>query len=268
MSSKSPERSDMRGKVVVITGAARGLGEGMAVGLAAKGARVALLDRDAEPLALAVQRCGEQARGWTVDVTDADRLAHVSAEVAEHFGAVDVLVVNAGVGTGGLFAETDAAAWDRTIEINLWGSVRTTRAFLPQVIASRGHVLQVASVAALAPAPMMSSYCASKSGVEAFAHCLRGELAVHGVTVGVAYLAFTDTDMVRQADADPVLGPMRAAMPWPFRATHPAAPAIARLVRGIEERQAHVYGQRWIRVLPWVRGGLPTLTALRWLRMQ
>lgn len=253
--------NEIAGKVVVVTGAARGLGAGMARGLVAHGARVALLDRDAEPLRETVADCGPSARGWAVDVTDVASLSRVAGEVVEHFGGVDVLVVNAGVGAGGAFATAEPDAWDRVVEINLLGSIRTTRAFLPHVVERRGHILQIASVAAMAPAPMMSAYCTSKSGVEAFAHCLRGELARDGVTVGVAYLGFTDTDMVRQVDADPVLGGLRAAMPWPFHLTHPAAPAVARLVRGIEKRQAHVYGQRWVRGLVWVRGALPSLTA-------
>jgi len=213
MSGASTDRMDMHGKVVVITGGGRGLGAGMAQTLAARGARLALLDRDASPLDQVVTSCGVEARGWTVDVTDAEGLAKVAAEVQEHFGGVDVLVVNAGVGAGGRFVETPADAWDQVVEINLWGSIRTTRAFLPLVIARQGHILQIASVAAFAPAPMMSAYCTSKAGVESFAHCLRGELLDEGVTVGVGYLGFTDTDMVRAVDADPVLGTMRAAMP-------------------------------------------------------
>jgi len=257
----SADRMDLQDKVVVITGGGRGLGAGMAQSMAARGARLALLDRDASPLDQVVEACGAQARGWTVDVTDEAALVRVAGEVQAHFGGVDVLVVNAGVGAGGRFADTPSDTWDRVVEINLWGSIRSTRAFLDQIVARRGHVLQIASVAAFAPAPMMSAYCTSKSGVEAFAHCLRGELHAEGVTVGVGYLGFTETDMLRAVDADPVLGKMRAAMPWPFSHTHPLAPAVARLVRGIEDRAPHVYGQRWIRVLPALRGALPGLTA-------
>ncbi len=246
--------------VVVITGAASGLGAGMARLLASKGARVALLDRDEGPLQQVVSDC-PGSRGWAVDVTDASRLAVVAEEVAQHFGRVDVLVVNAGVGGGGLLLHSDADDFERVIEINLMGSIRTTRAFLPQVISSKGYVLQIASLAAFVPAPMMGAYCASKSGVEAFAHCLRGEVAHHGVDVGVAYLAFTDTQMVRTVDQDPVLRQMRASMPWPFRVTRPAAPAVARLVRGIEGRKAHVYCPAWLRLMPVFRGALPVLTA-------
>ena len=243
-------------QVVVITGAARGLGEGMARKLAARGARVALLDRDAEPLAQVVAAC-PGSRGWAVDVTSAAALAKVAAEVVEHFGGVDVLVVNAGIGSGGVFRFQDPDAFERVLEVNLLGSIRTVRAFLPHVIARKGYVLQIASLAALVPAPMMTAYCASKSGVEAFAHCLRAEVRHHGVDVGVAYLGFTDTDMVRIVDQDPVLSAMRSSMPGPFGATRPLAPAVARLVRGIEGRRAHVYSPGWLRVLQLFRGGMP-----------
>jgi short-subunit dehydrogenase len=90
------------------------------------------------------------------------------------------------------------------IEVNLLGSVATARAFLPALLAAEGYFLQVASLAAIAPAPLMGAYCASKAGVEAFAHALRAEVAHQGVDVGVAYLTWTDTDMVRAADADEV----------------------------------------------------------------
>ena len=248
-------------QVVVITGAGRGLGAGMARQLSAKGYQVALLDRDPEPLARTAAACGPGARGWTADVTDPLALARVADEVVAHFGRVDVVVANAGIGGGGLFVETDADVFEKMIEVNLMGSVRTARAFLPQLLASRGHFLQIASLAAFTPAPLMSAYCASKSGVEAFAHCLRGEVAHLGVTVGVAYLAFTDTDMVREADADPALKQLRASLPWPFCTTAPVEPAVTRLVKGIESRTAHVYAQRWLRVMPLVRGALPGFTA-------
>jgi NAD(P)-dependent dehydrogenase (short-subunit alcohol dehydrogenase family) len=243
---------------VVITGAASGLGAGMARQLSAQGHRVALLDRD--PVGTVVADC-PGSRGWGVDVTDAAGLAQVAEQVGEHFGRVDALVVNAGVGGGGLLLHDDPDAYERIIEINLMGSIRTTRAFLPQLVASRGYLLQIASLAALVPAPMMGAYCASKSGVEAFAHCLRGEVAHHGVDVGVAYLGFTDTQMVRTVDQDPVLGRMRSSMPWPFGVTRPVAPAVDRLVRAVEGRKAHVYSPGWLRLMPALRGALPTLTA-------
>lgn len=251
---------DVAGKVVVVTGAARGVGASLARQLTAKGAVVALLGLEGEELARVSASCPGSA-AYDVDVTDSAALDDVAHRVVERFGRVDVVVANAGIAVGGPLILSDPASYDRVVEVNLLGSVRTVRAFLPAVIAAKGYVLQVASVAAILPAPLMSAYCASKSGVEAFAHCLRGELRHHGVDVGVAYLSWTDTDMVRGADERPGLGEMRAALPGVFGRTFPLEPSVARIVRGIERRRPHVYAQAWLRALPAVRGLLPTLAA-------
>jgi NAD(P)-dependent dehydrogenase (short-subunit alcohol dehydrogenase family) len=249
--------SPIGGKTVVVTGAARGIGEQLALTLAGRGARVALLGLEPERLADVAGRCGANAAWWEADVTDAERLAAVAKEVADRFSRVDAVVANAGIASGGPVLLADPTSFDRVIEVNLLGSVRTARAFLPALVASRGYYLQIASAAAFVPAPMMAAYCASKSGVEAFAHSMRTEVAHHGVDVGVAYLSWTDTDMVRGGDA--VLGGQRQQLPWPMGATGRLEPAVERLADGIERRSPHVYGQRHVRVLPLLRGLLPGL---------
>ncbi len=250
----------MAGSVVVVTGAARGIGAELSRVLTERGARVALLGLEPEVLAQ-VSAGLPGSRAYEVDVTDGPALADVAARVLADFGRVDAVVSNAGIGDGGPLLASDPRSYDKIIEVNLLGSVRTVRAFLPAVVASRGYVLQVASVAAIVPAPMMSAYCASKCGVEAFAHALRGEVRHHGVDVGVAYLTWTDTDMVREADKQPGLGQMRAGLPGVLGKTYPLGPAVVRLADGIARRSPHVYAQGWLRVLPWLRGALPTVTA-------
>jgi NAD(P)-dependent dehydrogenase (short-subunit alcohol dehydrogenase family) len=250
------QQADLTGSVVVVTGAARGLGAELARQLTARGARIALLGLEGEQLRRVSAQCPGSAT-WEVDVTDGARLAQVAEEVVAAFGRVDVVVANAGIGAGGSLLVADPEAYDRVLHVNLLGSVRTVRAFLPHLVASRGYVLQVASVAALMPVPLMSAYCASKSGVEAFAHSLRTEVAHHGVRVGIAYLSWTDTDMVRGADRTPGLGEFRAQLPGVFGRTYPLAPATARIVDGIARRRRQVYAQPWLRVLPAVRGALP-----------
>jgi NAD(P)-dependent dehydrogenase (short-subunit alcohol dehydrogenase family) len=251
-------RRGVEGQVVVVTGAARGLGAALARRLAGQGARLALLGLEPAELAGVAADCPGSGV-WEVDVTDGAGLRRVAGEVVARFGRVDVVVASAGIAAGGPLLLADPDAYDRVIEVNLLGSVRTVRAFLPHLVASRGYVLQVASLAALAPAPMMSAYCASKSGVEAFAHCLRGEVAHHGVRVGVAYLSWTDTDMVRGADERAGLGDVRRRMPGLLGRTYPVEPAVAQLARGIERRAAHVYAQPWLRLVPSLRGALPAL---------
>ena len=253
-------RGDVAGKVVVVTGAARGVGASLARQLTAKGAIVALLGLEGEELARVSASCPGSA-AYEVDVTNGAALDAVAQQVVERFGRVDVVVANAGIAAGGPLRLADPASYDRVVEVNLLGSVRTVRAFLPAIIATRGYVLQIASVAAIVPAPLMSAYCASKAGVEAFAHSLRGELRAHGAEVGVAYLSWTDTDMVRGADEQAGLREMRASLPGILGRTYPLEPAVARLVAGIARRRPHVYGQAWLRVLPAVRGVLPALAA-------
>ncbi|WP_190021647.1 SDR family oxidoreductase [Streptomyces hiroshimensis] len=255
-------RVSLEGQVAVVTGAARGVGEQLARKLSARGVRIALVGLEPDRLARVASSLHEDAAHWHADVTDQAAMEQVAREVKARFGKADIVVANAGVAAGGPFAASDFASWRRVVEVNLVGSAVTGRAFLPLLAESRGYLLQVASLAAMAPAPMMSAYCASKAGVEAYAHCLRGEVAHKGVRVGVAYLSWTDTDMVRGADEHEVMREMRQRLPWPANRTYPLGPAADRLVDGIERRSAHVYGQGWLRLLQGARGWLPGVLAL------
>ncbi|CAM5446444.1 NAD(P)-dependent dehydrogenase (Short-subunit alcohol dehydrogenase family) OS=Streptomyces violarus OX=67380 GN=FHS41_006770 PE=3 SV=1 [Streptomyces violarus] len=202
-------------------------------------------------------RLHSDSEHWHADVTDHEAMARVAEEVKERFGRVDIVVANAGVATGGPFADSDPESWRRVIEVNVIGSAVTAHAFLPMLLESRGYLLQIASLAAITPAPMMTAYCASKSGVEAYAHSLSAEVGYRGVKVGVGYLSWTDTDMVRGADQDDVMRELRQRLPWPSNKTYPLGPAVDRLVAGIERRSSHVYGQWWLRGMQGVRGYLP-----------
>ncbi|MFF5089839.1 SDR family oxidoreductase [Streptomyces niveus] len=254
-------RVSLEGQAAVVTGAARGVGELLARKLSARGARVALVGLEADELKDVASRLHTECEHWYADVTDHEAMTRVAREVKERFGKVDIVVANAGVAAGGPFVDSDPAAWRRVIEVNLIGGAVTARAFLPVLMESRGYFLQIASLAAITPAPMMTAYCASKSGVEAFAHSLRAEVGYRGVRVGVGYLSWTDTDMVRGADEDEVMREMRRRLPWPANKTYPLGPAVERIVTGIERRSAHVYAQWWLRGTQSVRGYLPGLVA-------
>lgn len=254
-------RVSLEGQVAVVTGGARGVGELLARKLSARGARIALVGLEPELLKEVAGRLHTEADWWHADVTDHVAMARVAEEVKERFGKVDIVVANAGVAAGGPFVDSDPAAWRRVIEVNLIGGAVTARAFLPVLMESRGYFLQIASLAAMTPAPMMTAYCASKSGVEAFAHSLRAEVAYKGVRVGVGYLSWTDTDMVRGADQDDVMRELRSRLPWPSNRTYPLGPAVDRIVAGIERRSAHVYAQWWLRGMQSTRGYLPGVIA-------
>ncbi|MGP3971608.1 SDR family oxidoreductase [Streptomyces sp. 6N223] len=258
---------NLAGQVAVVTGAARGLGAALARELAARGARVALVGLEPERLArvaASLPGSGRQRHGhWHADVTDPAAMAQVAEEVTARYRAVDIVVANAGVGLGGALDESDEETWRRVIEVNLMGSATTCRAFLPALRDSKGYFLQIASLAAIVSAPLMTAYCASKSGAEAFAHSLRAELAPTGVRVGVAYLSWTDTDLLRAADADTyagtTAGELRRRIPGPAGRTYPLAPAAARIAAGIERRAAHVYAPPWLRTTQALRAALPPL---------
>lgn len=252
-------RRSLEGQVVVVTGAARGVGELLARKLSARGATLALVGLEPDELKKVSGRLHGDSDHWHADVTDHEAMARVAQEVKERFGKIDVVVANAGVASGGPFVDSDPVAWRRVIEVNLIGGAVTGRAFLPVLMESRGYFLQIASLAAMTPAPMMTAYCASKSGVEAFAHSLRAEVGHRGVKVGVGYLSWTDTDMVRGADEDEVMRELRQRLPWPANRTYPLGPAVDRIVAGIERRSPHVYAQWWLRGMQSVRGYLPGL---------
>jgi NAD(P)-dependent dehydrogenase (short-subunit alcohol dehydrogenase family) len=194
-----------------------------------------------------------------VDVTDPVALDAAARTVRSGLGRLSVVVANAGISEGGMFLDSDPAAWRRVIEVNLTGSAHTARAFLPDLLATAGYFLQVAAMASIGAAPLMSAYCASKAGVEAFAHALRAEVAHRGVGVGIAYPSWTDTDMIRDADRYAVLRELRARMPPPVRRVYPVDTVAARLVRGVERRRTAVYAPGWLRLAQPVCAALPAV---------
>jgi NAD(P)-dependent dehydrogenase (short-subunit alcohol dehydrogenase family) len=244
------------GKTVLITGAARGIGAESARRLAARGANVALVGLEPDELARVAAQCGTNAAWFEADVTDWDALERAVQGTVERFGAIDVVMANAGVGPVGMTRSIDPKAFERTVEINLLGVWRTVRTCLPHVIERRGYVLVIASLAAALHSPGMAPYAASKAGAEAFANSLRAEVKHLGVDVGVGYFGFVDTDMVRGADSHPAVGGMREETPGPIKRKYPVSAVGRAVADGIEGRR------RWVVVPPWIRLLLVMRTAL------
>lgn len=240
-------RYEVADRTVLITGGGRGIGADAGRRLVERGARVALVDRDRDAVERQAAELGDRAAGLVADVTDPAALDDAVAATLERFGAIDVVIANAGIsGAPAPVATIEPEEFERVIEINLLGVWRTVRAALPHVVARRGYVLPIASLAAFVPGPMIAAYVASKHGVDGFARSLRMELAHTGTRVGVGYFSFIDTDMVRNAFAEPAVQTALPALPGPFARPIPVGAAGAAIVRGVERRAKWVYAPRWL----------------------
>jgi NAD(P)-dependent dehydrogenase (short-subunit alcohol dehydrogenase family) len=249
----------VRGRTVLITGAARGIGAESARRLASRGANVSLVGLEPEELQRVAEQCGQGAAWFEADVTDWDALGLAVEGTVERFGGIDAVVANAGIAPMGTVRLADPAAFERTIEINLLGVWRTVRSCLPHVIERRGYVLVISSLAAAVHAAGMAAYSASKAGAEAFADSLRIEVKRLGVDVGVGYFWFIDTDLLRGADAHPKLGGVRQEIPGPFGNTYPVSDAGKAVVEGIERRRRWVVAPRWMTAMLVLRTAIAPL---------
>ncbi|HWD04688.1 MAG TPA: SDR family oxidoreductase [Amycolatopsis sp.] len=251
--------TNVDGKVVLITGAARGIGAGLAERLAARGAKVALVGLEAQEQAAVAKRIGPAAKAWEADVTSWDELEAATEGVVEHFGGIDVVIANAGIATAGFVRSVDPTAFEKVIEVDLLGVWRTFRVTLPHVIERRGYLLAISSLAAITHAPGMANYAAAKAGVEAFCNSLRAEVAHLGVKVGVAHPTWIRTDLVESADAHPVFGKLRASMPGLIGKTYPLDVALDDLEAGILKRARTIHVPRWVGGLKLLRAVLPPI---------
>jgi NAD(P)-dependent dehydrogenase (short-subunit alcohol dehydrogenase family) len=243
------------GKVALITGAARGIGYETARLMHARGASVAVLDLDPDETKRACDAIGERTLAIAADVTDAAAMQRAVNEVVERFGGLDIVVANAGVAPPTRpMTRIGAEAFERVIEIDLLGVWRTVHAGLPQVVERRGHIVVIASVYAFMNGVLATPYAMSKAGVEQLGRSLRAELQIHGASASVAYFGFIDTDMVRDAFADPITQRLEEAFPKFILKRLAPAKAGAAIVDGIERRTPRIILPRWWRVYSALRG--------------
>jgi NAD(P)-dependent dehydrogenase (short-subunit alcohol dehydrogenase family) len=250
---------NVRGKVVLITGAARGIGAGVARDLAAKGAKVALVGLEAQELAAVAAACGEDAGAWEADVTSWSDLEKATAAIIDRYGRIDVVLANAGIAATGFTRSIDPAAFERVINVDLLGVWRTVRVTLPHLIESRGYALLVSSAAAIVHIPGNAAYSAAKAGVEAFANSLRAEVKHLGVDVGVVHPTWIATDMVNSADEHPVFGKLRGKQPGLAGRTYPLALAVDLISAGVAKRARAVHVPGWVGVAKLFRALIPRL---------
>lgn len=196
--STSPALQPLAGRVALVTGASRGLGRALATAFANAGAAVVLAARDGASVvsaARALSGSGQRALGVACDVRDVAQVRSMVDTAVRECGGIDILVNNAGTFQVAAIADTDETTWDAILGTNLKGAYLVTRAALPHVVARRGHVLNMVSVAGRAAYRLNGAYCASKWGLLGFTNVLREELRSTGVRVTAVLPGATDTSI-------------------------------------------------------------------------
>jgi len=189
-----PDTQPLEGKVALVTGAARGIGEATAELMAAEGAHVVCLDRPADdgPCSEVARRIGGSV--LLVDITDEDAPARIAAELGEKFGGVDIVVHNAGVTRDKTLARMKPDAWEMAVDINLGAVVRITdRLLSEELLRQGGRVICLSSVSGIAGNRGQTNYSASKAGIVGFVEALAPLVAKHGVTVNAIAPGFIET---------------------------------------------------------------------------
>lgn len=208
------------GKTALVTGGASGIGRALGAALLARGAQVVLADVDAGGVAAAAAELESSSTvagrvsGVALDVRDREAVAHVVDDVIARHGRLDVMVNNAGIALGGQSHLMPPEHWERVIDVNLRGVVNGVLAAYPRLVAQgHGHLVNVASMAGLAPTPLTAAYTMTKHGVVGLSTTLRPEAAIHGVRVTVVCPGAIETPILDRAPpADLPAQPARSSL--------------------------------------------------------
>ena len=198
-------RQDFTDRHAVVTGASRGIGSTIAAALAAKGARVSLLGRDAGNLHTVSKALGgaSVAAPIVADVTDATSVTAAFKQAREQFGPVHILINNAGQAASAKFTNTDEALWNRIMAVNVTGTYLCTRQAVPDMLqVGYGRIVNIASIAGLRGGAYLSAYTTSKHAVIGLTRALALEFAAKNITVNAVCPGYTDTDIVKDSVAN------------------------------------------------------------------
>nr|WP_271214207.1 SDR family NAD(P)-dependent oxidoreductase [Rhodococcus wratislaviensis]GLK41671.1 acetoin dehydrogenase [Rhodococcus wratislaviensis] len=201
--------SEFAGKVVVITGAGSGIGRALALNLAGRGARLAISDMDTVGLAETARQAealGAEVKADHLDVTQREAVLAYADEVRAHFGKINQVYNNAGIAYHGEFEKSEFKDIEKIMDVDFWGVVYGTKAFLPHLIASGdGHVVNVSSLFGLLSMPGQSAYNSAKFAVRGFTESLRQEMLIakHPVKVTCVHPGGIKTAIARNATAGP-----------------------------------------------------------------
>ncbi|MBS7707851.1 SDR family NAD(P)-dependent oxidoreductase [Chelatococcus asaccharovorans] len=186
----------LRGQRVLVTGAAQGNGRGIADGMAAAGASVIFADLNGEGAVAAARACGSGASSLTLNIADRDECQRAAEEVEATYGPIDCLVNNAGIlARGPIDSENADAHWDRTLAVNVTGTYNVVRAFLSQLKARKGNIINIGSIQSFVATPNSAAYTASKGAILMFTKALAAELATSDVRVNGIAPGFIRTPM-------------------------------------------------------------------------
>jgi len=235
----------LEGRRAVVTGAASGIGRAIAISLARRGCHLALADVDESGMAETAEFTrGVRVSRHRIDVADRLAVAEFPNIIAAEHSGVDVLVNNAGVAVGGTFEQVSDEDFEWLFEINFWGVVRMTRAFLPLLRASGdARVVNISSVYGLIAPPQQVAYASSKFAVRGFSEALRHELEGSGIGVTVVHPGGVNTSIAEKARVPAgVTEEEIARRRAKYRKLLRLPPEIAgeTIVRGIEQRQPRV----------------------------
>lgn len=195
------------GKVAVVTGAGSGIGQALAIELGRSGAHVAISDVDTEGLAVTEERLkaiGAEVKADRLDVTEREAFLLYADDVAKHYGKVNQIYNNAGIAFTGDIEITQFKDMERVMDVDFWGVVNGTKAFLPHLIDSNdGHVVNVSSVFGLFSVPGQAAYNSAKFAVRGFTEALRQEMGIagHPVKVSCVHPGGIKTAIARNAEA-------------------------------------------------------------------
>ena len=175
--------SQFQGQVAVVTGAAGGIGAALSHQLAGHGARLALVDCNADAVHELATELGSQHLPIVQDLSSIEALPALIAHIRDSLGPIDVLINNAGLTVHGPFTEQTPQDIDRVLDVDLRSVMHLTHSVLPDLLANRGHLVFVSSMAGLYGFPMQSTYSGAKFGVRGFSQALRAEVGSKGVSV-------------------------------------------------------------------------------------
>jgi NAD(P)-dependent dehydrogenase (short-subunit alcohol dehydrogenase family) len=193
---------NFRNKVVVVTGAASGIGAAICDRYAREGASLILLDMDEAAVKAAADKLktyGVNAEGYRCDVVREEECTAVIEQVIDHHGGIDVLVNNAGITQRSAFVDTDISVYRKVMEVNFFGSLHCTKAAINSLIKRKGVVIVIESLAGVSPLLGRTGYCASKHALHGFFTSLRSEIRETGVHIMLVCPGFVETNLQTRA---------------------------------------------------------------------